>query len=112
MNLQASVRQWRKDNLLYNYPITDEQLSKYPDLLHIRKILVSYRKSVVGFFDVFDAQIVDKQHLVTLGYPIKSSRHKADTKYVLYKLKESENEIPAIDKDDYTQIVGDGVKLG
>ena len=43
-----------------------------------------------------------------MGYPIKSSHHKARTKYILYALEEIASEIPDIKKDDCDCILGKG----
>lgn len=43
-------------------------------------------------------------------YPVKSSRHKATTKYILYILEGCGEEIPTFDNDDYKIIVGKGIK--
>lgn len=103
-------RQWIKDNLMYNYPVSDNELKQYPELLKISNVLVKYRKTIIGYFDIIEAEIVDKQRLKELEYPVKSSRQQAHDKYILYKLKTSEKDIPVLNRDDFTPIIGKGVK--
>lgn len=102
--------EWIKERKMYNYPIADADLLEHPQLLTVKHLLVKYRKSIVGYYDILNALIVDKPTLKTLGYSSSSSRHKADTKYVLYEIKESEETQPIIDTSDCQQIIGKGVK--
>lgn len=107
---RQGIRQWIKDNLMYNYPITDEELSQHPELLKVANILVLYRKTVFGYYDVEEATVVSKEQLKELGYPTNNSRHRSNTKYILYKLKTSKKEIPCINREDFTQIMGKGIE--
>lgn len=102
--------EWIKEQKMYNYPITDAELKERPQLLKVKHLLVKYRKSVVGYYDIVNARVVDKAALKELGYPSSSSRHKADTKYVLYDIVESENAQPIIETSDCQLIIGKGVK--
>lgn len=102
--------EWIKEQKMYNYPITDAELKEHPQLLKVKHLLVKYRKSVVGYYDIVNARVVDKAALKELGYPSGSSRHKADTKYVLYDIVESENAQPIIETSDCQLIIGKGVK--
>lgn len=76
----------------------------------VKHLLVKYRKSVVGYYDILNSRIVDKAELKALGYPSNSSRHKADAKYVLYDIVESEKALPIIEVSDCELIMGKGVR--
>ena len=112
--LVGSCRQgnksWVLENKMYNYPITKNELEENPELLKIRKLVVMYRKKVVGCFYVKETKVVDRHWLANNGYPVKSSRHKTDTKYLLYILGDTETTMPKIDFDDYKIIAGKGIK--
>lgn len=112
--LVGSCRQgnkaWVLENKMYNYPITKDELEQNPELLKIRKLVVIYRKKVVGCFSVKETKVVDRNWLANNGYPVKSSRHKTDTKYLLYTLGDTETTMAKIDFDDYKIIVGKGIK--
>ena len=108
---RKSTRQWIKANLMYNYPIVEEELNRRPELLKVKNVLVKYRKSIVGYFSVKNIKVVNKQELKKLNYPVKSSRHKAETKYILYEMTICDEEIPALNINDITQILGKGLIL-
>lgn len=87
---------WISSHNLYNYPIIDDLTSANPVLLNVKKLLVVHRKKYIGYFDVVDTRIVDKDYLKEHDYPVRSSHHKAGTKYMLYKLEPSNEEIPIV----------------
>jgi len=101
---------WVKERKMYNYPITEADLREHPQLLTVKHLLVKYRKSVVGYYDILNARIVDKAALKALGYPSGSSHHKASTKYVLYDIIEAKGAQPIIETADCMLIIGKGVK--
>lgn len=112
--LIASCRQgnrdWIIDNNLYNYPITDLESQQNQQLLKVKHILIKHRKKIIGYYDVQSACIVDKNQLKALFYPAETSRHRSNTKYILYRLNKSNIEYPIIDFYDYSPIIGKGVK--
>lgn len=102
-------RDWIIDNNKYNYPITDIEIQQNPQLLKVKHILIMHKKTIVGYYDVQNACIVDRNRLKELSYPLKSSRHGIDSKYVLYDLVKSKIELPMINYYDFTPIIGKGV---
>lgn len=92
---------WILDHNMYNFPITDVDLENNPQLLSVKHLLIKYRKSIIGFFDILKTQIVDKAYLKTLGYPINSSTHHSDAKYLLFELAESNEVAPVIIPENY-----------
>ena len=101
---------WIVENKLYNYPITEKELECNPDLLNIKHILIKHKRSIVGYYDVVKASLVDKAHLHSLGYPSKSSKNKSDTKYLLYEMIESEESMPIIEYSDCDLVLGKGIR--
>ena len=107
---RQGTKSWIMSHQMYNYPITEADIKEHPELLSIKRLLVMHRLSTVGFFKVIDTKIVDRDFLKMHDYPVKSSRHKATTKYILYILEGCGEEIPTFDNDDYKIIVGKGIK--
>ena len=106
---RAGVIEWIKNSKHYNYPISDEDLVNYPELFKVKAILVRHKKKTIGFYSVKSVRVVDKSDLKLLDYPVRSSKHKADTKYLLFDLEEK-FEIPSdFAKDSYNAIFGKGV---
>lgn len=105
---RQSAREWVKQSLLYNYPVSAEELQEHPELKRVKQIVVKYRKGVVGYYNVTEYSLVTKKELGELGYPVKSSKHKKDTKYILYKLEENTDKIPCIRTEDCHCILGKG----
>lgn len=101
---------WIQDNGKYNYPITEDDMEEYPYLLSVQRLLIKYRKSVVGYYDIKHARIVTKSELKDLGYPYKSSHHNDEAKYILYDIVESDNTQPLIETNSCILIKGKGVK--
>lgn len=109
-NCRQATRSWIKEHLMYNYPVLEEELRQYPELLKVKSLLVLHRKTVVGYYNVKGVQVIGKEFLAEHDYPVKNSRHKADTKYLLYTLEESSSSIPELNQNDCMQILGKGVK--
>ncbi|MCF0204548.1 MAG: DNA (cytosine-5-)-methyltransferase, partial [Muribaculaceae bacterium] len=105
---RQNTKSWIKQNLMYNYPLDENTLVEHPELKQVTRVLVKYRSQTVGCYKVTEVSIVAKKDLAEMGYPIKSSHHKANTKYILYKLEDSINEIPDIKTDDCDCILGKG----
>lgn len=106
---RQGIIDWIKEKLLYVYPITDEELSKNPDLLKVTKIIIRHKKTLVGTFNVKEADVIYKSELSAYSYPLKSSRHKADTKYLIYTLEVSSDLDIPIKSSDFTPILGKGI---
>ena len=104
-------KHWIIDNQKYNYPVTDEEIKSNPQLLKVKHVLIKHKKSIVGYYDVQNACIVNRKQLKELSYPIGSSRHRADSKYILYDLAKSEIEQPIIDYYDFKPIIGKGINI-
>lgn len=102
---------WIQETMKYAYPISEQELTAHSELLQVKKILVRHKKKVIGFFDVKFAEIVVKPELNAYGYPTRSSRHKADTKYLLYTLIENNESLASIDFTIFTPILGNGVNF-
>ena len=95
---------------MYNYPITQEELAEHPELFQVKHLAVMHRKTPVGYFNVTGVKVVDRGYLQEQGYPVKSSKHKSDTQYLLYILENSTDEWPDLKIDNFRLIVGKGVK--
>lgn len=107
---RQGTKDWLTSNLLYNYPITEKELEDNPDLLRVRHILIVHRKSFVGYYTVVSSKVVDKNWLKDNGYPVKSSKRKKDSTYLLYSLELSDTLPPHINKEDCNPIIGKGLK--
>ncbi|MCF0186043.1 MAG: DNA (cytosine-5-)-methyltransferase [Bacteroidaceae bacterium] len=106
---RQGTRKWIADNLLYNYPIEEDTLQLHPELATVKQVVVKYRNTIVGNYIVKECAIVTKKELKELGYPVKSSKRKADSKYILYTLETSVEDVPNIIAEDYRCILGKGV---
>ena len=95
---------------MYNYPITPEELAEHPELTHAKRLIVLHRKTPVGYFNVKEVKMVTRSYLQEHGYPVKSSRHKADTQYLLYTWDKSMDEWPNLRFNDCKIVIGKGVK--
>ncbi len=107
---RQGTKEWILKNNLYNYPIEDNEITEYAELFKVKQIIIKHRKNSIGFFDVKSTKIVERTELSSLGYPTKSSRHKASTKYLLFELVVSDKLEPAITLDDCQVILGKGKK--
>lgn len=94
---RQATRPWIDAHQQYNYPITKEDLDLHPELRNVKRLVLTYRKSVIGYFDVKGVQVVGREELARLDYPVKSSRHKADMQYLLYTLEKRNDDVPIFD---------------
>lgn len=107
---RQSTRSWIASHLMYNYPVTQEELAIHPELLGVKRLVLMHRKHTIGYFDVTQVQVVSRGYLEEREYPVKSSRHKADTRYLLYSLKRRLDEVPVLDASVFNAIIGKGIK--
>ncbi|MCD8387709.1 MAG: DNA cytosine methyltransferase [Bacteroidales bacterium] len=102
-------KQWILDNMLYNYPITEDEIASHPELMGAKRLMLLHRKKFLGFFEVSKAEIVDLQWLKDHKYPV-NKRHKANS-YLLYHLRAEEPPLPQdIRREDFIIFFGKGVK--
>ena len=106
---RQGTKQWIQDSLYYNYPIEEIELEEHPELLRVGKLVVKHRKTIVGYYDIKEVKVVTKKDLKELGYPVKSSKRKADAKYILFSLKPREDE-PQVNQEQCKLILGKGIK--
>lgn len=107
---RQGTRSWIEQHLMYNYPVTDEELTLHPELREVKRILVTYRKKPLGYYRVTATEVVDREWLATKDYPVQSSHHKARTKYLLFFLSPCDEPIPVINHNDCRLILGKGSK--
>lgn len=103
------VVDWIINTLHYNYPVTDEELVKYPQLFKVKTILIRHKKTPIGLYSVKGIRTVSKSDLKLMGYPTASSRHKADTKYLLFDLAPINDAPIDIDFNNFSPILGKGI---
>lgn len=106
---RKGIIDWIKKTSMYCYPITDDEIKTNPELLKISSVIIHHQSDLIGCYDVIDSDMVVRTELYAYGYPIHSSRHKADTKYLLFSLSQKEK-VMNIDFNDYNPIIGKGVK--
>lgn len=106
---RQETKKWITSNMMYNYPICDTEIEQHPELLKVNRIVVTHRKTIVGYYRVATIKLVDKAWLANNEYPIKSSRHKDTTKYLLFELEGINEDCPMIDNDDFEIVIGKGV---
>lgn len=107
---RKGVIDWIKQTSKYCYPISEDDLHKHPELLRVSRIMIHYKKTLIGYFAVSAAEVVVKPELNAYGYPTRSSRHNADTKYILFSLENANLNIDGLDLNSFTPIIGKGVK--
>lgn len=107
---RAGVIQWIEAANRYNYPITDDDILAHPELFNVKNIFIRHKKKPIGYFIVNNVQIVNKSDLKLLGYPTRSSRHKSDTKYILYDITPISTGETSFDIEKFRPILGTGVK--
>lgn len=100
---------WINTKLYYNYPITEDDIIQHKELFDVKTLIVRHKNKLVNIFHVRDIRVVKKNDLKLLDYPIRSSRHKADTKYILYSLQKYEGTNIDLNTDNYSAIFGKGV---
>ena len=108
---RQGTKEWITSHFLYNYPITELELDEHPELLKVRHIIIIHKKSFVGYYRVSKAFMTDKSWLKDHGYPIKSSRQKSMATYIVYSLEHTDTTPPAINTEDWSLVIGKGVKM-
>lgn len=106
---RKGIIDWIKQTSKYCYPISEEEIMTHPELLNISRIVIRHRKTIIGFFEVSATDVVVKQELNAYGYPTRSSRHKADTKYLLFSLEDASLNIGDLQFSSFTPIMGKGM---
>ena len=86
-------------------------MSAHPELTRVKHLIVVHRKSIVGYFSVTGVKVVDRQCLKEHDYPVKSSKHRSDTLYLLFSLKKKNEAMVNIKWDDFTVILGKGISF-
>ncbi len=107
---RQATRQWINSNLLYNYPINDINIVEQHELLNVKKLIVLHRKTLVGYYNVLEVNIVTKEQLKEIGYPTSSSKQKAKAKYLLYTLEGNGEQLPDVKIEECNCIIGKGIK--
>lgn len=105
---RAGVIGWIGRTNHYNYPVTDEEIVRHPEIFKARYILLRHKKKPIGFYTVAGIRIVNKSDLKLMGYPVCSSRHKADTRYLLFDIVATEDIPSDFDVRNYSAILGKG----
>lgn len=95
---------------MYAYPITDSELTEHPELYQVKNILIRHKKHVIGIYEVVTIETVVRPELNAYGYPTRSSRHKADTKYLLFRLCVCMPDAIKADLKEFTPILGKGIE--
>lgn len=108
---RQGTKNWITSYLMYNYPITEDELAEHSELMKVRHVVITHKKSLVGYYRVVGANVVDKAWLGENNYPVKSSKHKIDSKYILYLLEHTSEEMPEISRSNCNLILGKGQKV-
>ncbi|MDE7422000.1 MAG: DNA (cytosine-5-)-methyltransferase [Muribaculaceae bacterium] len=106
---RKGIIDWIKKTSKYCYPVTEDEIKAYPELLKITSVIIHHKKNLIGYYDVIDADIVVKPELNAYEYPTGSSHHNADTKYILFSLNQN-NGVHNINFKDFYTIIGKGIK--
>ncbi|MCM1028839.1 MAG: DNA (cytosine-5-)-methyltransferase [Pseudoflavonifractor sp.] len=107
---RRGIIDWIRQTSKYCYPVSEDDLLHHPELLNISRLVIRHKKSVIGCFEVTAAEVVVKQELNAYGYPTRSSRRKADAKYLLLSLKDTCLGIDNLDFTSFKPIIGKGVR--
>lgn len=107
---RQGTREWITSHLMYNYPITPEELTAHPELIQVKRLAVLHRKTLVGYFNVTGVKMVNLSYLQEYGYPVKSSRHKLSTQYLLYTLEGNTDKWLDLNLNDFKLVIGKGIK--
>lgn len=107
---RTGIIDWIKGNEMYCYPITEDEIKNNPALASVTHIIIRHKKQLVGYYSVKSTDIMTKAELSAYGYPTRSSRHKASTKYLLFSLSKTSEDISEIDPTTFRPIMGKGVK--
>lgn len=106
---RQGIIDWIKTAHKYAYPVTEEELSAHPELKSVKFIMVRHKSTVVGHYEVTSVETVMKPELNLYDYPMRSSRHKADTMYLLFDLKQATVPTFGLDVSKWVPILGKGV---
>jgi site-specific DNA-methyltransferase (cytosine-N4-specific) len=82
---RKDCREWILKNLLYNYPVTEEEIDSVPELSLVKRLVLRRKSDPPLCFSVNGYSIVGKKYLLSLGYK-PGGRHPVSQKYILYKL--------------------------
>lgn len=107
---RKGIIDWIRQTSKYCYPISESDLSEHPELMDIECIIIRHRNTLIGCYKVTAADVVVKPELNAYGYPTRSSRHNADTKYLLYSLDTTSKIDCSINIKEFKPIFGKGVK--
>lgn len=107
---RAGIIEWIVTTAHYCYPVSDEDLIKNPELVKVNRVIIRHKNKIIGIFRVSSCDLVVKAELNAYGYPTRSSRHKADTKYLLFSFDAEQQNIEDIDINSFTPILGKGIK--
>lgn len=107
---RKGIVDWIKETSKYCYPISDEDIRIHPELLNISHVIIRHKKDVIGFYTVTAVDVVVRPELNAYGYPTRSSRHKADSKYLLFSMEDAGIGIDEIDFNSFTPIIGAGAE--
>lgn len=107
---REGIINWIVTTSHYCYPVSDEDLIKNPELVKVNRIIIRHKNKIIGIFGVRSCDLVVKAELNAYGYPTRSSRHKADTKYLLFSLEDAKLNVDMLDFNSFTPIIGKGVK--
>lgn len=107
---RKGIIDWIKQSSKYCYPISESDINKHPELINVTYIIIRHRNTVIGCYKVTTADVVVKPELNAYGYPTHSSRHKADTKYLLYSLINTSKIEYSVNLKEFKPILGKGVK--
>ncbi len=104
---RTNARKWIIEKCLYNYPITEEALDKYQELLAARRLVLTRGKDAPLYFAIRGYSIVSQNEIKSLNYPVRP-KHPTSTKYILYRLEKLSDPIPPFNEDT-RYVVGKGV---
>lgn len=108
---RKGIIDWIKQTSKYCYPIAEEEIKLRPELLNVSHLIIRHKKNVIGYFDVTAVDVVVKPELNAYGYPTHNSRHKVDTKYLLFSLKNSALSVDDLEFNSFTPLIGKGVTV-
>ncbi|MDE6478669.1 MAG: DNA (cytosine-5-)-methyltransferase [Muribaculaceae bacterium] len=106
---RKGIIDWIKQSSKYCYPITEDDILAFPDLLKVKRLFIHHRRNLIGYYQVTATDIVVKAELRAYGYPTSSSRHKADTKYILFSMIPTEKSND-LDFTKFYPIIGKGIQ--
>lgn len=106
---RKACKDWIVENNLYNYPVSNSDLSKHHELALVRRLVLLRNKEAPMYFAVKSHTLATKGSLKKLGYKV-NPKHPDNTTYILYKLRKLDGHIPAFDPVSAC-IVGKGVKV-